>query len=57
MSIDSAQDLEEYLLELLDGNDPLVHKFIHDLLEKWDPPDKLPENVQVQSQHDIFDVL
>lgn len=55
LSIDSAQDLEEYLLELLDGNDPLVHKFIHELLEKWDPPDKLPENVQVYRKPDLED--
>lgn len=40
LSIENAEDLEEYMLELLDGSDPLVHKFIHELLEKWDPPEK-----------------
>lgn len=28
------------MLELLDGTNPQVHKFIHELLEKWDPPEK-----------------
>lgn len=47
LSIQSAEDLEEYMLELLDGSNPLVHKFIHELLEKWDPPDSVQDNVQV----------
>ncbi|XP_076104447.1 activating signal cointegrator 1-like [Mytilus galloprovincialis] len=47
LSIGSAEDLEEYMLELLDGSDPRVHKFIHELLIKWDPPENGPEIIQV----------
>ncbi|XP_045216561.1 activating signal cointegrator 1-like [Mercenaria mercenaria] len=37
LSIETAEELEEYMLELLDGSDPRNKKFIKELLIKWRP--------------------
>ncbi|XP_041362794.1 activating signal cointegrator 1-like [Gigantopelta aegis] len=35
LAIDSAHDLEDYILELLDGSDVKVQKFVKELLQRW----------------------
>ena len=37
MGIDTADELEEYMLELLDGTQPNTQKFIKELLVRWRP--------------------
>ena len=37
LNIDTAEDLEEYMLELLDGDDSRTHSFIKELLLRWRP--------------------
>ena len=58
LAIESKQDLEEYLLDLLDGSVPRNKKFIQELLTKWRPPERqiqVPENVQVSTICSIRD--
>ncbi|KAJ8304364.1 hypothetical protein KUTeg_017947 [Tegillarca granosa] len=46
LGIGSADEIEEYMLELLDNSDPKTHKFIKELIHRWRPPD-VPKNIQV----------
>lgn len=53
MSIESGEELKEYMCELLDYSVPQNKKFIDELMLKWRPPSSassqltLPNNVQV----------
>ncbi|XP_074650091.1 activating signal cointegrator 1-like [Tubulanus polymorphus] len=40
LAIESKEDLEEYMLELLDGSEKRNTKFIKELLLKWRPPNE-----------------
>ena len=56
LAIESREELEEYLSELLDGNEPRHKKFIRELLTKWRPPTRqidAPVNLQV----DVYPTL
>ena len=35
LSIQDAEDLQDYMLDLLDGSDPTVRAFLPCLMEKW----------------------
>ena len=48
--METREDLEEYLLELLDKENPTHNKFIKHFLDKWRPlGPTIPENVIVSS--------
>ncbi|XP_071106236.1 activating signal cointegrator 1-like [Haliotis cracherodii] len=49
LAIETAKDLEEYMLDLLDASDSKVRRFVKELLNRWRPPSSLqvPDNVLV----------
>jgi hypothetical protein len=54
LAIENKQDLEEYMLELVDGTKPRNRRFIDELLTRWNaqsrPIDKsVPDNFTVSS--------
>lgn len=49
LSIGNAGEIQEYMLELLDGSDPRVRTFISQLIQKWRPQEKPPDNITVSS--------
>lgn len=57
LSIETAEELEEYMLELLDGTDPKNKKFIKELVMKWRPYNnaKADPKVQVYQKSDQDD--
>ncbi|XP_060553293.1 activating signal cointegrator 1-like [Ruditapes philippinarum] len=57
LSIETAEELEEYMLELLDGSNLQNKKFIKELLVKWRPyhSAKTDTNVQVYKKSDQDD--
>lgn len=52
LSIGNAGEIQEYMLELLDGSDPRVRTFISQLIQKWRPQEKPPDNITVYRKSD-----
>ncbi|XP_022329612.2 activating signal cointegrator 1-like [Crassostrea virginica] len=55
LSIGDAGEIQEYMLELLDGSDPRVMTFISQLIQKWRPAEKPPDNMTVYRKSDQDD--
>lgn len=51
LSIGDAGEIQEYMLELLDGSDPRVMTFISQLIKKWRPAEKPPDNMTVSASY------
>ncbi|XP_048733687.2 activating signal cointegrator 1-like [Ostrea edulis] len=56
LSIGNATEIQEYMLELLDGSDPKVTTFISQLIQKWRPAEKPPDRITVYRKSDQDDV-
>ncbi|XP_062618725.1 activating signal cointegrator 1-like [Saccostrea cucullata] len=56
LSIGDATEIQAYMLELLDGSDPRVTTFISQLIQKWKPQEKQPDNITVYRKSDQEEV-
>ncbi|KAK3098710.1 hypothetical protein FSP39_022297 [Pinctada imbricata] len=56
LGIGDAEEMREYMLEILDGSDPKVIEFIQQLLFKCQPSDKPPDNFKVYRKTDESEI-